>query len=132
MRISFKTMASKKATTWRLKNPESNNKLLSKVMSYSYYTEWKHSSKQVVAITYTLDKRVSAAATFKGLWVVFFWIKSKNVSYTLVCFSFFYISRSKKTKEKLLVRDKLNFLYVNVLFDMTKSKLRFHLFLWQT
>ena len=32
----------------------------------------KHSSKQVLVITYTLEKRVFATATFKGFWVVSF------------------------------------------------------------
>ena len=34
----------------------------------------KHSSKQVVSITYTLEKRYLAAATFEGLWVLSFQI----------------------------------------------------------
>ena len=41
-------------------------------MPPSYHKEQKHSSKQVVPITYTLEKRVFAAATFQGLWVVSF------------------------------------------------------------
>ena len=41
-------------------------------MPYSYHIEGKHSSKQVVPITYTLEKGVSAAATLEGLWVVSF------------------------------------------------------------
>ena len=32
----------------------------------------KHPSKQVVPTIYTLEKRVFAAVTFKGLWVVSF------------------------------------------------------------
>ena len=35
----------------------------------------KHSSKQFVSITYTLEKRVFAAATFQSMWVVSFQIK---------------------------------------------------------
>ena len=31
----------------------------------------KRSSKQVVPITYTLEKRVFAAVTFQGLWVAY-------------------------------------------------------------
>ena len=37
----------------------------------------KHSSKQVVPITYTLEKRVFAVATFQSLWVVCFQTKWK-------------------------------------------------------
>ena len=36
---SFKTLASKEAKIWRLKQFQGNNKLLWKVMSSSYYTE---------------------------------------------------------------------------------------------
>ena len=35
----------------------------------------KHSSKQAVPITYTLEKKIFAAATLKDLWVVFFQAK---------------------------------------------------------
>ena len=38
------------------------------------------------------------AATFKGLSVVSFQAKWKSVWYTLVCFSFLWISRAKKAK----------------------------------
>ena len=38
----------------------------------------KHSSKRVLPITYTLEKMVFAAATFKGLWVVSFQTNEKN------------------------------------------------------
>ena len=75
IRTSFKTMASQKATTWRLKQSQSNNKLSPKVMSFSYHKEQKHLLKEVVPITYTLEKRLFAAATFKGLWVISFQTK---------------------------------------------------------
>ena len=35
----------------------------------------KHSSKQAAPITYTIEKIMFAAATFKGLWVVTFQTK---------------------------------------------------------
>ena len=41
-------------------------------MPSSYHIEQKHLSKQVVPITYTLEKKVFAAVTFKGLLVVSF------------------------------------------------------------
>ena len=37
-----------------------------------------HSSKQVVPITYTMEKKVFAAATFKGLWFVSFQTKQET------------------------------------------------------
>ena len=61
IRTSFKT------PTWRLKNLRValifHEKRYSPVITQSK----KHSSKQVVSITYTPEKRVFAAATFNGL-----------------------------------------------------------------
>ena len=94
-------------------------------MSYNYHREEKHSSKQVVPITYKLEKRVSPAGTFKSLWVVSFQTKQKNVLNTLVCLSLFCISRGKKTKAILLVRGKLGFLYVLYLISQTVKKQQF-------
>ena len=70
-RTSFKTLASKKATTWRLKNKITIYKLLGKIMPSSYHVERK-TSKQVVTVKYTLKERLFGAATFKGLFVVSF------------------------------------------------------------
>ena len=39
---------------------------------YSSYGTKKHSSKQVVFITYTLEKLFLAVAIFEGLWVLSF------------------------------------------------------------
>ena len=67
IRTSFKTLASKRATTWRLKN------LRVKLIFHEKYCipvitqNKKRSSKQVVPIRYTLEKRVIIAATFKDL-----------------------------------------------------------------
>ena len=58
----------------------------------------KHSLKQVVAISYIPEKRVLAAVTFKGLWVVSFQTKWKNAWYALVGSRLFCISRGKKAK----------------------------------
>ena len=41
IRTSFKTLISKKATIWRLKESQSNNKRLQKTMTSSYQMEWK-------------------------------------------------------------------------------------------
>ena len=68
-------MASQKVAKWRLKKYQSSDELSRKVMSFSYHKEQKHLLKEVVPITYTLEKRLFAAATFKGLWVISFQTK---------------------------------------------------------
>ena len=94
-------------------------------------------------MAYTLEKSVFGAATFKGLWVISFQTKRKNVLYTLVCLSSLCISRVKKTKQILFVRGKFSFLYEYICVDVIKCKffmkksslkcwLCFHLFLWRT
>ena len=45
-----------------------------------------------------IEQCVFVAVTFKGLWVVSFQIKWKNVWYTLVCLSSLSISRGKTTQ----------------------------------
>ena len=67
IRTSFKTLVSKKTTIWWMKKSHSNDKLLEKITSSSYHMEQKHSLKQVASITYTLEKRIFAAADFEGL-----------------------------------------------------------------
>ena len=58
----------------------------------------KHSSKRVIPVTDTLDKRFFVAALFEGLWV-FFSDRLKELYHILVCMSlYFCISREKKTK----------------------------------
>ena len=61
MRASFKTFVSKKATIWQLKESQSNDKLLFKMMSSATAWNKKHSSKKVASIAFF------AAATFEGL-----------------------------------------------------------------
>ena len=61
MRASFKTFVSKKATIWRLKESQSNDKLLLKMMSSATAWNKKHLSKKVASIAFF------AAATFEGL-----------------------------------------------------------------
>ena len=61
---SFKTLGSKKVVKWRLKKFQSNDKLSRKVMSFSYHIEWKTFTET------SLENRLFADATFKGLWVV--------------------------------------------------------------
>ena len=43
-------------------------------MSSGYHIQWnkKHSSKQFILTTYTLEKGFVAAATFEGLWAASF------------------------------------------------------------
>ena len=55
MWASFKAFVSKKAKIWGVKEYQSNDKLLSKIISFSYQWNKKHSSKQVASITYTLE-----------------------------------------------------------------------------
>ena len=50
---------------------QGNNKLLLKIMPLIKWNK-KHSSKQVVPITYTLEKSFFATATFEGLYIVTF------------------------------------------------------------
>ena len=50
-----------------VKKYQSNNKLLEKKRLPVITWIKKHSSKQVASITYTVEKKNFAAATFKGL-----------------------------------------------------------------
>ena len=61
MGASFKTFVSKKATIWRLKESQSNDKLLLKMMSSATAWNKKHSSKKVASIAFF------AAASFEDL-----------------------------------------------------------------
>ena len=45
-----------------MKKPQGNDKFLQKAMSSSFHWNKKHSSKQVVPITYTVEKRLFAVA----------------------------------------------------------------------
>ena len=60
-------------------NNQNNLKLMTNYYEIKYLLvitkNKKHSSKQVVPITLTLEKKVFAAATFKDLWVAFFQTK---------------------------------------------------------
>ena len=113
-RASFKTLASEKATAWRLKKSKSNNKPLWKIISSTVTKNKLHSSKQVVRITYTL---VFAAATFKGLRVVSFQVKSKKlVVNTLVWLTEFLEVR--RLNKYYLWEANLFFVYVDVWFDI--------------
>ena len=64
--MCFKTLASKKATLWALKKSQSNDKLLQKNNDFQLKRNKKHSLKQVISITCTLEKKFSVAATFEG------------------------------------------------------------------
>ena len=61
------TLVSKKATIWRLEESQSNDKLLQKTMTPVIKWNKKHSSKQVVSTTYTLEETFLVAATFEVL-----------------------------------------------------------------
>ena len=64
--------------------------------------EQKHSSKQVIPITYTHKVwscyiRFGAAVTFEGLLIASLWREYKNMQYYLVYMSSLYISIEKNT-----------------------------------
>ena len=80
----FKTLASKKATTWRLNNLRVTIKCYEKQCLPAITQNKKHSSKPVVP-TYTLEKRIFAAVIFKNSRVVSFQTKYQKVWYTLIC-----------------------------------------------
>ena len=74
--------------------------------------------------------------------MLLFW-ESKNLVPYFRLYELSLISRVKKTKEMLVMRDKLSFLYLHIWFDATKCKfivkssslqcwLCFRLFLWRT
>ena len=73
MQTSYKTLASKKAATLRLKSLRVTISFHEKESLSVITWNKKHFWKEVVPITYTLEKRgFFAAATFKGLWIVSF------------------------------------------------------------
>ena len=70
IRTSFKLLVSRSASTWRLKIPQGINKLLQKQCFPVIIWNKNHLSKEVVTITYTLEKKFFAVATFEGSRVV--------------------------------------------------------------
>ena len=63
----------------------------------------KHSSKQVIAITYTLGKRFVAAIIFEGLSVAFLRREYKKMQYSLVCMSSLYVMQIQFSTCRYLV-----------------------------
>ena len=120
IRTSFKTLASTKASIWRLKLPQRNDKLLWKVMSSS--NNKKHSSKQILPMTYTLEKESLMLLRLKVCGGRSF---SDKVKKRVVYFGLFESSLhsgGKKTKEILFVRSKFRFLYEHIWSDVTKCR----------
>ena len=72
MDFSPKKLLPKKVTTCRSRKLQCYNKLYEKQWLLVLIWNKKHSSKQVVPITYTLEKKFFAAATFEGLVSSFF------------------------------------------------------------
>ena len=83
IRTFLKTLASSKATTWRLTKSQSNDELLSKAMSSRYHIEQKKfieaSRTNNIHTRKTLEKWIFAATTFKDLRVASSQTKLKNV-----------------------------------------------------
>ena len=63
----------------RLTKPESNDQLALKKCLPVIIENIKHKSKQVIPVTYTLGKKVFAAAIFQGLRVATFQTEDKNL-----------------------------------------------------
>ena len=81
----------------------------------------KHLSKQVVPITNTLEKRVFATTSCKGLWIVSFQTKLETAWYTLVCSSVFEILDIKRRNKYCLCEGNLVF-YMQILVWHGKVK----------
>ena len=114
-----KHLFSKKAIILQLKTSQSNDKLLQKQWLPVIKWNKKHSSKQVVSITCTLEEKFSTAATFEGLRLVSFEAELKNLSCTLVCMSLLCISR-RDTKQILFRRYNL-ISYIQIFSLMCQS-----------
>ena len=70
----------------------------------------KHSPKQVIPVTHTLEERFFATAIFKCLWSLLFRHSKKRV-YTLVRMHRLYISREEGNKKIIFMRNKFSFPY---------------------
>ena len=114
IRTPFKTLASKKITAWRLKQSQSNDKLLLKVISSSCHIEQKPFSE----LSCTNNTHLRTGFLLLPLLQVCESFLSrqtkKNMWYTLVCLSIPCIFSGKKAQQILLVRGKFSFLYIGI------------------
>ena len=93
-RIYFESLVSNNARTWRLKRTLNFYK---KTLSSSCTWNKNDLSKQVVPITYTLEKRFFAVAILLKVFESFLFRQSKNL-YILVCMSLLWTSGEETTK----------------------------------
>ena len=105
-----------------LQKSQSNDKLKKKECLPVITQSKKHSSKQVVSITYTLEKRVFAAATLRVCRGIVSFLKSKRTSSLLSSFWVLFAFLQVRRENKLLGKGKFSFLYVDICFDLTKCK----------
>ena len=96
------------------KSLRSNDKLFKKQCLSVITQNKKHSSKQVIPITYTLGKRFVAAVTFEGLSVASLRREYKKMQFCLVCMSSLYISTEKKTVWMMFMWGKFSFLHADI------------------
>ena len=98
--------------------------------------------KQIISITYTLEKRFFAVAILLKVFESFLFRQLTNLWYNLVCISLLWTSSKEKSQWILLMRSKFISLYldsclmcqsVNLSWENKNSKcwLCFHLFLWR-
>ena len=144
IRTCFKTLVSKNAITWWLEKPHRLTVNFYKKRCLPVLT-WtiKHSAKQLVSITCTLEKKLFCSCYFRRLVSPFFSKIVENCSILSSAMSIFYISRERKTKLVLFMRSRFRFLQVYIQFDVPefiivqkssslKCWLSFRLFLWWT
>ena len=118
----LKTLTSKKATTWWLKQSQSNDKLLWKALSSSYPIDQKTFTEASWTNNIHAEEKVKPCHFLKVCGSFLFRQSKKNVWQTLVCLSLPSIFRGKKTKQILLARGKFGFLYVSICFGVTNFK----------
>ena len=68
----FQNTGFKESSKWHLRESQSTDKLSRKVMSFSYHIELKTFIEASCTNNIHTEKRLFAAATFKGFWVVSF------------------------------------------------------------
>ena len=97
IRIYFESLVSNNTRTWRLKRTSGYRWTFIKKHCLPVVTWNKNDlSKQVVPITYTLEKRFYAVAILLKVFESFLFRQSKNL-YILVCMSLLWTSREETT-----------------------------------
>ena len=114
-RTSFKTLISKKATIWRLKESQSNKKRLQKTMTSSYEMEQKTFIEASCVYHINTGGKVLCSCYF-WRFVSFFFCYSvkKNPQCTIACTSLLCISKEETTKQIQFMRSKFDFLHEDI------------------